>query len=709
MIQGAQQNSVPVIRLFSLKKPAPPRPSAGPLALRRSLFLGAALAFWMLAIIGRLYYLEIIQYVKWRGIEQRQQQSTVEVNPERGAILDRNRQPLAMSLPVESIFAVPSEIRPQDRAMFADVLAPILGLSSSDLMGRFDAFRSFCWLDRRVPDEVAARVRDLNLKGIYFQKETKRFYPQGGLAAGVMGYVGLDDAGLAGLEYGMNDSLAGSASRVLVDRDAHRQSFSSTEWKGQPGKNLALALDSNLQYIAQSALAEAVAKWHAAGGVAVVQDPQTGDILAAANEPTFDPNDYEKSSPEARQDRAISWVYEPGSTFKLITLAAALEEKLARPDEVIDCQMGGIVLAGHLIHDHQRFGDLTVEQILVHSSDVGAIKLALRLGDDRFYRYIRAFGFGSPTGIDLPGEERGLLTPTEHWSGISIGEMAMGQGISVTPLQLVTAYSAVARGGVWIEPRMILDVSRDGEHDPPSPQATHRVVSAQTAAMLMHALRAVVEEGTGRSAKPRGYTAGGKTGTAQKIDPSGHYSHTHYVASFIGVAPVGHPALTVLVAIDSPVGGIYGQEVAAPAFKEIVEQSLAYLNVPQDDPSPLPQVASASPAGESRVARAARDRTAGALLAGAATSSAIPPVPRVQPISWATAARAPSAGTVALDAGPLVTVPDFSNMAERPIADLCQKAGLDLSVSGSGLAVEQSPPAGVKVPAGAEIWVRLAR
>ncbi|HEV2176089.1 MAG TPA: penicillin-binding transpeptidase domain-containing protein [Terriglobia bacterium] len=706
MTLGAQQDRVPVIRLFSLKKSVAPRPpDARPLALRRGLFLGAALAFWMLAIIGRLYYLEIIQYVKWLGVEQRQQQSTVEVSPERGAILDRNRQPLAMSLPVDSIFAVPSEIRPQDRAMFSKLLAPILGLSPGNLQGRFEAFRSFCWLARRVPDAVAARVRNLNLKGIYFQKETKRFYPEGDLAAGVMGYVG-DDAGLAGLEYGMNSYLAGRPSRVLVDRDAHRQSFSSTEWKGQPGKSLVLTLDGNIQYIAQTVLAETVAKWHAAGGVAVVQDPQTGDILAAANEPTFDPNDYEKSSPESREDRAVSWVYEPGSTFKLITLAAALEEKLTRPDEVIDCQMGSIVLAGHVIHDHERFGDLTVEQILVHSSDVGAIKLALRLGEDRFYRYIRDFGFGSPTGIDLPGEERGLLTPPARWSGISIGEIAMGQGISVTPLQLVSAYSAVARGGVWLEPRMVLDVARDGIHDSLPRQASHRVVSSQTAAMLMHALMEVVEEGTGRSAKPRGYTAGGKTGTAQKIDPSGHYSHTHYVASFIGVAPIGHPALTVLVAIDSPVGAIYGQESAGPAFKEIVEQSLSYLNVPQDDPSKLPQVAASSPAAPPRVSRAG---AAGSFLSGAGASGAVPSAQPIQTISWAAPAHDSPAGTVALNAGPLVTVPDFSRMAARPIADLCQKAGLDLSVSGSGLAVEQSPPAGEKVPLGAEIWVRLAR
>src|SRR5579863_6271373 len=312
MIEGAQPESIPVIRHFSLKKPATAPPNAGPLTLRRGLFLGAALAFWMLAIIGRLYYLEIIQYVKWLGVEQRQQQSTVEVSPERGTILDRNRQPLAMSLPVESIFAVPSEIRAENRATFATLLAPILGLSASDVAGRFEAFRSFCWLERKVPDEVAARVRDLNLKGIYLQKEAKRFYPQGELAAGVMGYVGLDDVGLAGLESELNDSLAGRPGRVLVDRDANRHSFSSTEWKGQPGKSVVLTLDGNIQYIAQTVLAETVGKWHAAGGVVVVQDAQSGEILAAASEPTFDPNDYEKSSPEARQDRAISWVYEPG-------------------------------------------------------------------------------------------------------------------------------------------------------------------------------------------------------------------------------------------------------------------------------------------------------------------------------------------------------------------------------------------------------------
>jgi cell division protein FtsI (penicillin-binding protein 3) len=621
--------------------------------------------------------------------------------------------PLAMSLGVESIYAVPSEI--PDPVMVARLLAPILRVEANDLLGRFQACRSFCWVKRKVAAEEAARVHELNLQGIFGQREAKRFYPKGELAAHVVGYVGMDDRGLAGLEYALDDAIKGRPGRVLVASDARRQSFYSTEWAGRPGKNVVLTLDEKIQYIAAKVLAETVEKWKAAGGAVIVQDPNTGEILALASQPTFNPNEYAQSPPEALVDRGIGWVYEPGSTFKMVTLAAALEEHLTNPQEVINCQEGSITLAGHVIHDHKPFGDLTVTDVLVDSSDVGAIKLGLRLGEERLYRYMHSFGFGSKTQIELPGEERGLLKPPGRWSGISIGEISMGQEIGVTPLQLISAFSAIANGGILFGSRIVQDVFLEKKHDALPPVSGRRVVSEQTAAMMKQMFVQVVERGTGTPARLNGYSAGGKTGTAQKVDASGRYSKSHYVSSFVGFAPVVRPAITILVVIDSPVGAIYGTEVAAPAFRSIAEQTLDYMNVPQDNPSRWPPMLTSAPAGPHVQKRADR---AGLLpleseFAGAATSTFRPASFARTGLPEVSARRAPAATpaehTLVVNDGPSVSVPDFVGWAARRVAEECQKLGLELNASGSGLVVEQDPPAAQCVPAGTRIWVHLAR
>jgi cell division protein FtsI (penicillin-binding protein 3) len=637
----------------------------------------------------------------------------IEVAPQRGEIFDRQMNPLAMSLAVDSVFAVRSEI--PDPKMVSGLLAPVLGLDANDLLGRITNSHSFCWVKRKTSPQEANRVRDLNLKGIYFQRESKRFYPKGDLAAHILGYVGLDDKGLGGLEYGMDSVIRGRPGRVLLATDARRRSFQSTEWAGKPGKNLVLTLDEKIQYITEKALAEAVEKWKAPGGVAIVQNPNTGEILAMASQPTYDPNDFAKSPPEALQDRGLSWVYEPGSTFKLVTVSAVLEEKLANPDEVVNCQQGSIVLAGHVIHDHKPFGSLSVRDVVVNSSDVGAIKLGLRLGERRLYKYIRSFGFGEKTEVELPGEERGLLKPPSSWSGISIGEISMGQEIGVTPIQLVTTYSAVANGGVLFEPRLIHDLFLGQAHDAMPPVPGHRVISGRTASLMKEILGAVVERGTGRAAQLAGYSAAGKTGTAQKIDPSGAYSKSHYVASFVGFAPLGKPVVTILVVIDSPVGAIYGAEVAAPVFKSIAEQTLGYLNVPQDNPSRWPQVASSNSAGipGQKLGDLAGHLPKGSEHLQAAASPVLPASfssieqTRVSTDRESEAATTP--GTVVMDNSPRVTIPDFSGLAARSVAQECQKLGLELSLLGSGLAVEQNLPAHAQVPPGTRLVVRLSR
>ena len=672
--------------------------------------MAAAAVLWVIGLFARLYYLQIIQYVDLMARAQRQQCRVIEVTPKRGTIYDRQMQPLAISLSVDSVYAMPTEI--PDPELVAKSAAPILGLDAIELEGRLRASRTFCWVKRKVSDEQAERLRALNLKGVYFQQEAKRFYPHHELAAHVVGYVGVDDDGLAGQEYALNEQIRGQAGKALVAADARRQTFRSQGWEGQPGKNVVLTLDRTIQYIVEKELRAAVQKWQAAGGTVIVQNPGTGEVLAMANEPTFDPNRFQESSFEAHLNRAVGWVYEPGSTFKLVTLAAALEEQLTTPNEVINCQHGSIVLAGHVIHDHEPYDNLTVEQVLAQSSGVGVIKLALRLGEERFYRYITAFGFGARTGIEAPGEERGLVKPPRRWSGISIGEMAMGQEVGVTPLQIVSAYSAIANGGVLFQPRLVRDVFLGNAHDPLLPAAGHRVVSERTAATMRQFLTAVVEGGTGQEAQLNGYTAAGKTGTAQKIDPSGSYSKTHYAASFAGFAPVSRPAVTILVVIDSPVGAIYGAEVAAPVFRSIAEQTLAYLNIPHDNPSRWPSVVRSLPADVpgQKLAQRAGLLPSGPDSAGAATSSVRPAsFSSLELIASLGTEPAGNLGTMGLEDGPSVTVPDLTGLAVRQVALECQHLGLELNLTGSGLAVEQNPAGGSQIPVGSHIWVRFAR
>jgi len=697
---------------------ASPRPPTRTLAisLRRVFAFGCFLGLWSLVILGRLYALQVIEYVKWVSKEQKQQEHTVLLPPERGTIFDRSHRPLAMSVPVDSAFAMPAEIR--DAGLTAHLLAPVLGVDPSDLEDRLQSLHSFCWVKRGISRDIVARLRSLDLRGIYFQKEMKRFYPKGPLAAGVMGFVGSDDRGLAGLEYTLNNVIAGRPSVVLVDEDARRRSFHSSTGKGEYGTDVILTLDENIQYIAEKALANAVEEDHAAGGAIIVENPATGEILAMASQPSFDPNNFEKATAEERKNRAIQWVYEPGSMFKLVTYSAALEEGLISPDETIDCQNGSITLDGHVIHDDdEHFGVLTIEQALAHSSDVAAVKIGLRLGQERLYHYVRQFGFGSRTGVDLPGEEQGLVEPLSRWSGLSIGAISIGQEVGVTALQIVAAYSAIADGGVLRQPRIIEGLVQGSSVTAPQLGPSRRVVSERTAEMMKHMFAAVVEEGTGRKAQLTGYSAAGKTGTAQKI-VGGRYSHSSYVSSFVGFAPVDHPAITVLVSIDSPTGQHHGAEVAAPVFKEVAEQTLACLNVPKDRSVPLvaenrlavafaPGAVSKSARPEMTITVSGVHMTKTEDIPAAALSSS-PVSEDFKPVALTNDAT--SAGpTVVLENGPLMTVPDLSGLAERAAARQCSAAGVELVMSGSGLAAQQDPPPGSKVPARTKVRVWFTR
>ena len=675
-----------------------------PFGAQRGLLLVGFFVVWVLAIILRLYDLQIIQYVQLLARADRQQQRTVEIAPKRGVIYDRNMRPLAMSLPVNSVYAVPSNI--PDPSMEAKLLAPILNLKEKDLETRFKAHNSFCWVRRKITSAQSARVRALNLQGIYFQKEMKRFYPDGDLAATVLGYVGMDDNGLGGVEYLYNKQIRGVPGKVLLSTDARHHSFRSTELHGKPGNDVVLTINEDIQYIAQKVLAQTVKKFHAEGGTVIVQNPHNGAILALANQPTFNPNDYQKYPAKDRIDRAIGWIYEPGSTFKSVTVSSVINEGLAKPTDLINCQMGTIRLGGRTIHDvadllpYERKGPLTLAQVLTYSSDVGAVKMALRLGEKRFYHRIVECGFGAETGVGLPGEEAGLLRPVQKWWAVSIGEIAIGQGIGVTPLQMARFYSAIANGGVMLRPRIVRAIGAEKD----VVATGRRIMTEKTADTMKTMLEGVVEKGTGTPAQLPGYTSAGKTGTAEKLGPDGHYSHTKEVASFIGFAPVAKPAITVLVVIDTPVGAIYGTEVAAPAWKLIAEQTLRYLNVPQDKPSDSIQIASRRSA-ESPSQKGRGKAETPPHISESAEAATRP----VESVSYTPAKGLAPGGTILLDEGPTVVVPKFEGLSARRVTEECQALGLDMEMAGSGLAVQQDPPAGSKVPAGSRVRVQFAQ
>ncbi len=665
------------------------------------MFLVAGVAvLWMGAALVRLSYLQLFCYGDYHARAQRQQQRVIEVSPRRGAIYDRNMHELAMSVSVDSCFAIPAEIG--DPALAARLIAGVLGVAQQEIQVKLSSSRSFVWIARKLPPKKAERIQALNLRGIYFQKENQRFYPKRELAAHVLGYVDIDEKGLGGIEFTLDGQVRGKPGRILVLADARRRWYERNERAADAGASVVLTLDEKTQYIAERELATAIRDTHAQAGTILVQDPNTGELLAVANWPRFNPNVPADSSPEARMDRAIAALYEPGSTFKIVTLAAAFEEGITRLDEVIDCQMGAIYVAGHRIRDHKPFGLLSVADVLARSSDVGAIKLGLRLGAFKMYEYIRAFGFGSPTGIDLPGENHGLLRRPENWSAISIGAVSMGQEVGVTPVQLVTAVSAIANGGMLYRPHVVRElrhVDRVLRQEVPPPQ---RVVRPETAATLRSAMESVVREGTGKLARLDGYTAAGKTGTAQKIDPAtGRYSRTQHVASFVGFAPLNTPVITVLVSLDSPVGAHHGGDVAAPVFKRVVEQILASLDVPRDVAITPKEMRASRRPNEKQLPPDVSDFDPVQMEAGATDEE-----PGLQLVSQRMSESAP---TMAMPEGQGISVPPLAGKTMREAAEECLRLGLTPVLVGTGVAVEQAPEVGAALRRGARVRIRFAR
>jgi cell division protein FtsI (penicillin-binding protein 3) len=707
----------------------------------RLYILAAIMLLWIVAIAGRLFSLQVVHYSDWMQRAQRQQQRFFELTPPRGVIYDRNGQELAMSVQVDSIFAVPNDV--PDHATAATLLSGVLGTSAAELQQKLDSGKTFIWVARKVDNSLSSRIRELKLKGIYFAKEPKRFYPKRELAAQVLGYVGLDDDGLGGIELNFDETLRGIAGKSHVRLDARRKAIGRTEQRPEAGQNIVLTIDQNIQYIAEREIDRAMQETHAEAATVVVQNPKTGEILALANRPTFDPNTFDHVPQQQLKNRAISDAYEPGSMFKTVTVSAALEERVTNPEERFDVSQGYIVVGGARMRDSHRMGVLTTAEVIAESSNVGAIKIGMRLGEERLYKYIRSYGFGQQTGIELPGEARGLVKPTKSWSKTSLGAMSMGQEIGVTAIQAISAISTFANDGVWSAPRIVAGVT------PPNvgpqtvvfhPAEQRRIVSPMTAAQMRRMMQGVVLFGTGRRATLDGYTAAGKTGTAQKVDPhTGRYG-SRYVASFIGFAPVNKPAVTVAVIIDSAQGQHQGGQVSAPVFQRVTQQVLEYLHVPHDtefkDPRRLQLLASLKDAdleedspdhpgevllpettqpGPAAPYSSANRGTAPALVSTNMKMPTFTPPPRAaQPVQQSLPLTAPAQPGAAPQSGVVVnvggaTVPSFLGKSLRSAVEAAQAAGVVLDAHGSGIAREQLPAPGTRIPPGGRVAVRFGR
>lgn len=669
---------------------------------RRAVWVAIGLLVWMLVIGARLVQLQIHQHDELANRARNQQSSSIETAATRGQVLDRQGRELARSLDTESFFADPSEIENVNAT--ASRIASITGQDRAELARRLEdaqqAKKKFVWIVRRVEMARASKLDAIELKGVYSRREPKRYYPNDSLAAHVLGFVGMDEAGLGGVEQYYNEKIRGESGKVFLAVDRDRRAFESYEVQPHPGQTVVLTIDQVIQYRTEKALSEAVAQSHAKSGTAIVMDPRTGEILALANAPTFDPNKPASDSIEARANWALQNIYEPGSTFKVVAYSAAIEKGLVKPEDKIDCQMGQITVAGRLIHDHKPFGVLTIADALAQSSNVGAIKLGLLVGNETMYDYMKKLGFGSRTGIDLAGESPGILRSLNRWQPSSIGSLAIGQEIGVTPLQMASAYCVLANGGTWVKPHLVRELrSPDGAVTFQAKTESRAVLRSETTAALRHMLEGVTLRGTAKRAQLDGYTAAGKTGTAQKIDPKTRaYSATKFIGSFVGFAPVNNPAVVIIVVIDEPLGSYHGGEIAAPVFREIAEQILPDLNITPDTETKLPpaQIAqSTKPSPQQLKAEAESSEQREATL------------PKVVAAQSFSGQRSEVIFAVATKRGALM--PDLRGQSVRDVARMCAQLGLRLEARGEGFATQQSPAAGAEIDSGQMVRVDFHR
>lgn len=670
----------------------------------RALFVAAFIGFWMLIVCVRLVQLQFSQHEDLATRARQQQQTPIETSPQRGELLDRQERQLARSIQTVSLFIDPDGIDAATLDRNAKELAQSLGLKYAELAKEFreahESKKRFIWVARRLDAEVAKKVTDMNLPGLHSQLEPKRYYPNGSLAAHVLGYVGLDGKGLGGVEQFYNSKISGEPGRLLLERDANGKAYESYEIASKAGQTVVLTIDQSIQYVAEQALLAAVQRSRAKSGSVIVLEPRTGEILALANAPTFDPNRVAAAKAETRSNWALQNIYEPGSTFKVVAFSAALENGLAKVDDHIDCQMGAITVAGRVVRDHTAFGTLTIAEALAKSSNVAAIKLGIRVGDPKMYDYIRRFGFGSRTGIELPGETAGLLRKVERWQPSSIGSIAIGQEIGVTPVQMVAAFGALANDGMRVAPHLIREVrNAEGAVVYRAQPEQRRVINAETAIAIRGMLEGVTLRGTAKQAQLDGYSAAGKTGTAQKIDPKTRsYSATKHVASFVGFAPVRNPQVAIIVVIDEPAGAYHGGDVAAPIFREVAEQILPILGVmPDIEIKATPELIAKVNEDPERAAKLREEQEQSEQQRKATLPTVDNNGGRGGEVVYAVATKK------------AMLMPDLRGRSVRDVARTCAQLGLQVEARGEGRVLKQSPTAGTEVSTGQLVYVDFGR
>lgn len=644
----------------------------------RLYFMAVCGTVWALAIVAQLFHLQILRHELLLKEAKHQSDRTITVKARRGTIVDRNGRPFAISVDAPSIYADPSAIRePRETAR---ALGRALGYAAGEqkeLLSQLLQDRSFVWIKRQVDPAVARAVRELRLEGVGFETESRRYYPKRNLLSPVLGYVGLDSQGMAGLEYALDEDLRGREARVTVRLDARRRPMGEIDKPPTEGRRVTLTIDERIQHVTETALSDAIRSTGSISGVAVVLDPRTGEVLALSSLPSFNPNRFASFPERDRANRAIADTYEPGSIFKIITAAAALEEGVVSPLEVIDCGNGFIEISGIRINDHAVFSKLTFQDVIAKSSDVGVVRVAQRLGSERFYDAVRSFGFGSRTDLGLPGETAGLLRGTKSWSSLSLASMSFGQEIGVTAIQMASAAAVIANGGYWMKPYIVKRVDEPwGEMvREVSPMAERKVIEPETADRVMNLLREVVISGTGRKARVEGFEVAGKTGTAQKIDATGRYSMIDHVASFVGFVPASRPALVVLVSLDTPKGEHNeGGDVAAPLFARIANEAVRLLAIPPDDPTRNIRLVTYSPETVAQTTFAADRPREIVKLAGED--------PKI--------------------------MPDLRGLSLREAALMAARHQLAVEISGSGIVSEQTPLPGTPLEPGMTCLLTLS-
>ena len=642
---------------------------------RRLIAIAALFVFWGVAIQARLVHLQVFRHDEFVSKAERQHMRTLTVPALRGDIVDRDNRVLATSASVDTVYAVPSEIDDpqQAAAKICRALDDCSKEDQKDLIERLTKKRPFQYVRRHVSPDEARRVRGLALDGIGFMTESHRFYPNRNLLGPILGYVGLDNKGLGGLEQSYNSVIRGADGKVIVVTDAKKKAFDRTERPPSAGASIELTIDSVLQHEVERELAVGITENRAESGVAIVMDPWTGEILAMASEPAFNPNVYGKIDPELRHNRAVESIYEPGSTFKTVTASAALDEKVLTPESLIDCAPGYIDVGSRRVHDVHHYGTLTFTDVIVKSSNVGAIRAGFRVGHERLERYVRRFGFGTRLlNAELPAESPGIV-----WSKLSddaLTSVAMGYQVGVTPLQMATAVSSIANGGVLMRPHLVRATIRNGVRQPVAAQALRRTVTADTAATLTTIMEGVVDRGTAKTARIEGYTIAGKTGTAAKL-VDGQYSKSQYMSSFVGFFPSRKPMLTVLVVIDTPRNGAYfGGTVSGPVFKRIAEVAIRHVGIPRSIEPEAPVVI-------------ARNTNQGPTR----------PVTFVAP-GHASAPPAPDG-----------VMPDLRGLSARAAVRTLARVGLVPRMKGDGFVATQSPAAGSPLDLAGAVDLRLER